>query len=80
MVCTKEMYAMRVKFSRKHESLEIRHIFFAYMHPGSKALIRFSKGYVTPPPKSKNHCRDEEGANNHYGTNRWRGVCDGSRA
>ena len=84
MVCTKEMCAMRVKFSRKPESLEIRHIFFvfffAYMCPGSKAFIGFSKGYVTPPPNSKKHCRDEEGANNHYGTNRWRGVSDGSKA
>ena len=30
MVCTKEMCAMRVKFSRKPESLEIRHIFFVF--------------------------------------------------
>lgn len=50
------------------------------MCPGSKAFIGFSKGYVTPPPNSKKHCRDEEGANNHYGTNRWRGVSDGSKA
>lgn len=32
------------------------------MCPGSKAFIGFSKGYVAPPPNSKNHCRDEEGA------------------
>ena len=61
MVCIKEMCAMRVKFSRKHKSLEIRHFFFSYMRPVSKAFIGFSKGYVTPPPNSKNHYRDEGG-------------------
>ena len=31
------------------------------MRPVSKAFIGFSKGYVTPPPNSKNDYRDEKG-------------------
>ena len=44
MVCTKEMCAMRVKFSRKHESLEVRHIFFlAICVQGPKHSSDFQK-------------------------------------
>ena len=43
MVCIKEMCAMRVKFSRKHKFLEIRHFFFHICVQCPKHSLDFQK-------------------------------------